>query len=630
MNTAFNETMINPIRILITDDEASIRESYREIFQINRAKAVNNRLSDLRARLFSGEQQAPADDKEMFDPVFCSGAEEAVQAVEEANREGKPFAVVFLDMRMPPGPDGVWAAFHIREIDKRVDIVVVSAYSDVDPEDISRRIPPKGRLFYLQKPFHPHEIRQLAVALGQRRQAEERIRHIAFFDDITGLPNRVSFKDQLQQTLQDPQRGQRQTALLFMDLDNFKRINDTLGHATGDILLKEVSKRLLLNLRTNDTIAMGKPIHGNESLARLGGDEFTVVLTEIKEANDAAIVASRLLSSLSQPVALSGHEVTITASIGIAIFPDDGQDDETLVKNADMAMYFAKRDGKNKFKFYTPDMNDGAIRRLTLENELRRALERGELSLHYQPQICLHSRLVSGMEALLRWNNAILGSIAPVEFIPIAEETGLILPIGEWVLRTACTQAKAWQDDGMEMPRIAVNVSVRQFAQDQFPLLVKSILNETGLAPETLELEITESVLMKDGAEALGMLRSLKDIGISLAIDDFGTGYSSLNYLKQFPIDRLKIDRSFVCTTNSDPQSLAITSAVIALADSLKLDVIAEGVETEEQLSYLKNQQCEEVQGYFYSRPLSKESAADFLFGNMHQNDNSEKSACCK
>jgi diguanylate cyclase (GGDEF)-like protein len=609
-----NTTIAQPIRILIADDEAGIRDSYREILQAPEKRLADARLSDLRARLFAGgARQASADHQDEFDLTLCGGAEEVVQAVQEAGEKNRPFDAVFLDMRMPPGPDGVWAAGRIREMDDRIDIVVVTAYSDIDPEEISRRVPPKGHLFYLQKPFHPHEIRQLAGALGRRRQAEERIRQIAYFDDVTGLPNRAYFKEQFGQAIEAAQRHQRQLALLFIDLDNFKRINDTLGHSTGDILLREVSKRLLLNLRVGDTIATGKPNHDDDSLARLGGDEFTVLLTGIGAKEDAEVVATRILSAMSEPVCLAGHEVSVTGSIGIAVFPDDGRDADTLLKNADMAMYFAKRESRNAFQFFAKSMNEAAIKRLSIENELRHALERGELSLHYQPQMDLCNDAVGGVEALLRWNNPILGSIPPADFIPVAEETGLIVPIGEWVLRTACSQAKAWREAGMELPRVAVNVSVRQFAQDQFPDMVKRVLHETGLEPEALELEITESVLVKDGDSALRMLQELKAIGISLAIDDFGIGYSSLNYLKRFPIDRLKIDRSFVCTADSDPRSLAIASAVIAMADNMNLSVTAEGVENEEQLNYLKARQCDEAQGYYYCRPMNQEKLETFL-----------------
>jgi len=601
------------IRILVADDEPSMRESYRDILLGAGARPATSGLAEMRAKLFGGGQAPAVATRESFDLVGCAGAEEAVRAVESANEAGQPFAVAFLDMRMPPGPDGVWAASHIRELDPRIDIVVATAYSDIDPEEVARRVPPRESLFYLQKPFHPHEVRQLAGALGRRRQAEDRVRQLAYFDDITGLPNRAFFKERLTQALELARRHERKLALLFLDLDNFKRINDTLGHSTGDILLNEVAKRLLVNLRVSDAILQGKPTADSKDVARLGGDEFIVLLGEIRQPTDAGLVATRLLESLARPVSLAGHDVTVTASIGVAVYPDDGETAETLLKNADMAMYFAKREGRNGFQFFTEAMNAAALKRLTTENLLRQALERGELSLHYQPQIDVAAGTLSGMEALLRWNSAELGPISPADFIPLAEETGLILPIGEWVLRTACAQAKAWRDAGASLPRVAVNVSVRQFAQDRFPALVEAVLRETGLEPQALELEITESVLMKDGAAALDTLRELKKLGVQLAIDDFGTGYSSLSYLKQFPIDRLKIDRAFVCAVNTDPQDRAITTAVIAMADSMNLSVTAEGVETADQLQFLKTRNCAEVQGYYLSRPLPAGDAERFL-----------------
>ncbi|MGF1548319.1 MAG: putative bifunctional diguanylate cyclase/phosphodiesterase [Thiotrichales bacterium] len=600
-----------PIRVLVADDEVAIRDSYREILQPPETTQASTGLQDMRARLFGNARPALA--RERFDLVYCSGAEEAVQAVRDARAAGRPFALAFLDMRMPPGPDGVWAAIRIRELEPRLDIVVATAYSDLDPDEIAHKVPPSGSLFYLQKPFHPHEVRQLAGALGRRRVAEDRIRQLAYFDEITGLPNRALFKERLGQALLLARRNQRHLAVLFLDLDNFKRINDTLGHSTGDLLLSEVAKRLLLNLRTSDAIAQGRPEPDHEDLARLGGDEFTVLLAEIAQATDAAVVAQRIVEALGKPIELAGHEITVTTSIGIAVYPDDGQDVETLIKNADMAMYFAKREGRNAFQFYNESMNTAALKRMTLEKHLRRALERGEFSLHYQPQMEVKSGRISGAEALLRWNNSELGSISPAEFIPLAEETGLILPIGEWVLRTACAQAKAWHDAGVALPRVAVNVSVRQFAQAGFAKLVKEILDETGLIPATLELEITESVIMKDGDAALNTLRELKAVGVQLAIDDFGTGYSSLAYLKQFPIDRLKIDRTFVSAINVDARDRAIAAAVIAMAESMNLSVTAEGVETEGQLSFLESRHCHEAQGYLLSRPLPSTEAGAFL-----------------
>jgi diguanylate cyclase (GGDEF)-like protein len=601
-----------PIRILIADDETAIRDSYRDIFQTKNIEPAARTLDEMRTRLF-GTPKALTTTIECFDLTFCAGAEDAVQAVKDANTDGRPYNVVFLDMRMPPGPDGLWAAIRIRELDARLDIVMVTAYSEIDPEEISRQVPPTGNMFYLQKPFHPHEIRQLAGALGRRRQAEDRIRQLAFFDEVTGLPNRAFFRERLSQALESARRNQQILALLFLDLDNFKRINDTLGHSTGDFLLIEVAKRLILSLRAGDGLILGHPGHNDARLARFGGDEFTVFLPEIRKGEDAGLVAQRVLDALAEPVLLAGHEAIINGSIGIAVYPENGQDAETLLKNAVIAMYFAKREGGDNFRFFTEAMNTAALKRLAMERHLRKALELDELSLHYQPQLDVMSGSITGVEALLRWTNSELGAIPPADFIPLAEETNLIVPIGEWVLRTACAQAKAWQDAGAALPRVAVNVSVRQFAQSGFPALVGRILEETGLAPSALEIEITESVLMKDGEMAITTLRELKALGVQLAIDDFGTGYSSLAYLKQFPIDRLKIDRSFVSALGTDLNDQSITSAIISLATSMNLSVTAEGVETEDQLAFLKSRDCNEVQGYYLSHPLSVEKATKFM-----------------
>ena len=602
------------IRVLAVDDEPGIRDAYREILQAEVAAPRNAALSDMRARLFgTGKAVSPAATREAVDLVCCSGAEEAVEAVRLANEEGRPFALVLLDMRMPPGPDGLWAATRIRAMDPRIDLIIVTAYSDIDPEEITQRVPPAGSLFYLQKPFHAHEVRQLVSALGRRRQAEDRIRRLAYFDEVTGLPNRAFFMERLSQTLEIARRHCWSMALLFLDLDNFKRINDTLGHSIGDILLAEVAKRLITSLRSSDAIVHGHAGDDGEQVARLGGDEFTVLLSEVSAAEGAGVAAARLLDVLAQPLLLAGHEITVTASIGIAVYPNDGQDVETLLKSADMAMYFAKRKGRSNFQFYTEAMNSAALKRLTMENALRRALERGELSVHYQPQVDIATGGIAGVEALARWNSTELGLVSPAEFIPLAEETGLILPIGDWILRTACAQCKAWRDEGIPLLRVAVNISVRQFAQDGFTAQIAAILAETGLDAGGLELEITESLLMKDGESALVTLRELKQLGVQLAIDDFGTGYSSLSYLKQFPIDRLKIDRSFVGGVNMNAQDRAITAAVIALADSMDLKVTAEGVETESQLVFLGDRRCAEAQGFFLSKPLPPMAARDYL-----------------
>ena len=438
----------------------------------------------------------------------------------------------------------------------------------------------------------------------EQRRAEEKIRKLADFDGLTSLPNRELFKDRLEQALRIAERTQRSLAVLFIDLDDFKRINDTLGHNVGDDLLRAAAARLDDCVRASDTLTLSDLGDGAEVIARLGGDEFTILLTEIYEPEDAAMVAQRILDRLSESFHLAGYEVYVTPSIGISVYPKDGKTSDALVKSADTAMYFAKRAGKNLYQFHDDFVAQATLKRLTMDGLLRQALEKEELSLHYQPQLDLVNGKTDAVEALLRWNNEELGAIPPAEFIPIAEENGLIIPIGEWVLRTACTQAKAWQMQNLTLSRVAVNISVLQFMRHDFVEMVATILSETGLAPETLELEITESLLAKDTKSAIKILWALKEIGVQLSIDDFGTGYSSLGQLKSFPIDRLKIDQSFIQDITSDPDDAAIAIAVINMAHSMDVRVIAEGVETEAQRAFLKRRRCDEIQGYHLSHPI--------------------------
>ncbi|MEN8762666.1 MAG: EAL domain-containing protein, partial [Thiogranum sp.] len=438
----------------------------------------------------------------------------------------------------------------------------------------------------------------------ERQKFEDKIRELAYFDSLTGLPNRESFLMHVDQSIKSASRHKHELAALFLDLDNFKRINDTLGHTIGDLLLKAIAERLQECLRSSDIVGHDTDYVSTNMVSRFGGDEFTMLLTEIHNSDVAAVVSQRVMESLMRPLNLAGHEVVVTPTIGIAIFPEDGNNSEVLFRNADTAMYAAKRNGKNQFQFYNKAMNANAKERLMMESQLRNALENKELQLHYQPQMELDNGRVVGVEALLRWQNKKLGNVPPDTFIPIAEDSGLIIPIGEWVLRTACTQLKAWQDTGVLIERVAVNISVRQFMHPRFFELVKQVIEDTGLDAESLELEITESLLMQDVETAIHLLRELKAIGIQLAIDDFGTGYSSLSYLKRYPIDRLKVDKAFVQDITTNFQDAAITKAVIAMGNNMDLRVIAEGVETEEQLHYLVDKQCHEVQGYYLSKPI--------------------------
>jgi diguanylate cyclase (GGDEF)-like protein len=587
-----------PIRVLVVDDEPAVLDAYREIFIAAPAEgagaAARRRLG---ARLFGTAQPKaavrPLSSAVVFDPEFCQGAEAAVAAVQQALAVNRPFALVFLDMRMPPGPDGVWAAARIREFDPDIEIAVCTAYSDVDPSEIGGLVPPEGKLSYLQKPFHPHEVRQMAIALASKWRAERHITRLAYFDSLTGLPNREQGHSRLRSALEASKQRGRMLALLYIDLDNFKRINDTLGHGVGDEVLKVAAERLRKSLpdRLGD-------------VGRLGGDEFMVVLPDIDSSEDAGLAAEQLIAALQEPMKLSKHTAVLSASVGIAISPTDGSDAESLLRHADLAMYFAKRRWPGTHAFFDASMNEGALQRYTIEEQLRGALERGELSLHYQPQIDMTNGKIAGMEALLRWTNDTLGVVPPNDFIPVAEAAGLIIPIGEWVLRTACAQAKKWHDEGLAVKRIAVNIAAQQFTMRGFTALVASVLAETGLAPDMLELEITESMVMNDEGRSGQVLAELRAIGVSVAVDDFGTGYSNFQRLRHLAIDRLKIDRSFVRDLGDVSDDRAIAAAIIAMAKSLNVTVVAEGVESFPQLRFLQDHHCAEAQGFLLSRAL--------------------------
>ena len=454
----------------------------------------------------------------------------------------------------------------------------------------------------------------VAQDITERKQAEEQITRMAYFDSLTNLPNRKLFQDRLNLAILHSGRHERLLALLFLDLDDFKRINDIFGHSVGDHLLKEVAERLKQSVRKSDSLSRYfVEDDSNFTVARFGGDEFAVILPEIVNTEDAAKVAGRILDAMAKPFYLDNHEVFVGASIGITICPFDGTDSDTMLKNADSAMYHAKSQMKNNYQFYKQSMNEAAFQKLSLENNLRRALERNEFLLYYQPQINLMTGQIVGMEALIRWKHPEKGMIPPAEFIPLAEETGLILPIGRWVLQTACLQNKAWQAAGLRPVCISVNLSSQQFKQQSIKGDITSALQDSGLDPKYLILEITESILMQNTDTVAAMLHDLNEMGLRTSMDDFGTGYSSLNYLRHLPLFSIKIDRSFVKDIATNPDDATIAKAIIAMAHSLKLHVIAEGVETEEQMRFLKELGCDEMQGYLLSRPIPTEDASQFL-----------------
>ncbi|MEK7207510.1 MAG: EAL domain-containing protein, partial [Pseudomonadota bacterium] len=437
----------------------------------------------------------------------------------------------------------------------------------------------------------------------ERIKAQEKLHYLAYYDELTGLPNRALLLDRLKQTLIEAQRHQRVVAVLYMDINHFKNINDTLGMETGNRLIRMVAERLQGCVRPGDTVA------------RMGGDEFCIVLADLAQESDVAEIIQKILVSFSAPHRLAERELSLSVTIGISLFPRDATEPETLLKNADIAMYRAK-EHDDGYQYYSPDMTASATERLTLENDLRHALEQHELFLHYQPQVNLRTGAITGVEALLRWRHPKLGMVSPAKFIPLAEDTHLILPIGEWVLREACAQARAWQDAGLPPLRMGVNLSARQFRQPDLAGTVRRILDETGLDPNRLDIELTESTLVQSPEAVAEILSGLEMLGIQISIDDFGTGYSSLTYLKRLPIDILKIDQSFMHSVTTDPDDASIVIAIITLAHALGIQTIAEGVETKEQLEFLRKHGCEAMQGYYFSKPLPAENVAVLLREN--------------
>ena len=465
----------------------------------------------------------------------------------------------------------------------------------------------KGALSALNEAHMREANERLVVATMQAQtmtetaeQATAQMAYVAEHDFLTGLPNRSLLTDRLAQAIALAQRHGKKLALMYLDLDHFKHINDSLGHAVGDQLLQSAAQRLQACVRDSDTVS------------RQGGDEFVVLLTEVEAAQDAALSAEKLIKTMAEPHLIGGHRLHVTLSIGISLYPDDGQDVETVVRQADIAMYHAKKSGRNNYQHFTTEMNARAAERQSVEMALRHALERREFVLHYQPKVNLETGAITGAEALVRMQQADHGLVGPTDFVGVAEDCGLILPLGKWVLREACRQTQAWLQAGLDIRQIAVNVSPREFHSKDFLAGVRAVLDDTGLDPQHLELELTESGLMQDTQPTMALLHALNDLGVQIAVDDFGTGYSSLSYLRRFPIDTLKIDQSFVQDMDGNADE-AIVSAIIAMGKSLNLRVVAEGIETPQQLAFLQSNHCAEGQGYIFSRPVEAAAFATLL-----------------
>ncbi|ROM67014.1 GGDEF domain-containing response regulator [Pseudomonas brassicacearum] len=603
-------------RILVVDDTPAIHQDFRKI--LSPPLSSDGSLDDTESLLFGTSHVSQL----QFQIDSAYQGEEALELVKRAQAEGQPYALVFADMRMPPGWDGLQTIERLWEADPRLQIALCTAFSDYSWETMSERIEFDDQLLILKKPFDTLEIRQMASAMTWKwqlaqdaarkmrsleRTIEERVQellkvsHLLQYDVLTELPNSMLLGDRLTQAMAQCRRHDRQLAVMFIGLDRFKRINNALGHPVGDEMLKRVARALATVVRESD------------SVFRYGSDEFVVLVGDVSDPQQTKGVAEKLLNAISTPQPIDGHDLTVTASLGISLYPADGFDAVALIKKAETAMRNVKETGPNDYRFFTEDMNRRARQQQTIESGLRLALQRKEFVLHYQPKLDLTNGKVVGVEALVRWNRPDQGMVFPSDFIPVAEDSGLIVPLSQWVLQEACQQACRWQAQGMRPLSLSVNISAIDFRQRGFVEGIARTLKETGFAPTQLELEITESVLMQNIDTTVATLKAIKQLGIRLAIDDFGTGYSSLSYLQKFPVDVLKIDQSFVGDLSIDSNDAKLVSTIISLGKSLNLHIIAEGVETREQLEFLKLHQCEEAQGYYFSKAVEPQAFVEWM-----------------
>jgi diguanylate cyclase (GGDEF)-like protein len=640
-------------RILIVDDNRAIHEDFRRVL---RGDGDDADLDALHEQLFGGGGAAPA---RSFELDSAYQGDEALEMARTARGAGRPYALAFVDVRMPPGMDGVETTRRMLEEDAEIGVIVCSAYSDHRWEDMAAAFGDTDRVLILKKPFDTIEVRQLAHALQRRwelariatlrvdqlaamvdaqtrelraanaklemeaarreqmlrelGESHEQIRLLAYHDGLTGLPNRRRFNELLDRSLTRARRNGTELAVLFVDFDNFKRINDSVGHHAADGILRQLAELLGQIVRTSDVVTLQRADDEDAVVSRLGGDEFVIMLPCARDRFTPGLVAQRILWHMSRPMRAGEHELFVTASIGIATFPDDGESGDVLLRNADAAMYHAKQLGKAGYQYYSEAMNAASIERLALDSGLRRALAEDQLSLHFQPQVELGSGRIIGAEALLRWHDPQRGDISPAAFIPLAEETGLILPISEWAMNQACFQAIEWQREGLPAVPISVNVSGVQFSRQDLCGVVRRALALSGLDPMLLGIEITETAMMSVRERAVELLRDLRLLGIRIALDDFGTGYSSLSYLKRFPIQVLKIDRSFVSEIVADPHTASITEAIIRMAHVLGLRVVAEGVEADQEVELLRRWGCDAIQGWYYSAAVPAERFAELL-----------------
>jgi diguanylate cyclase len=609
-------------RVLVIDDNPAIHNDFCKVLGTGLGEVAALEADEL--ALFGAPAKAPA--RPNFEVDSALQGQEGVERVREALRLGRPYAMAIVDMQMPPGWDGLETIERLWRVDPDVQVVICSAHAGYDWTELVARLGHADKLLILKKPFEPIEVLQCANALTRkwqnewvvRRQVETlekvvtdrtegleaanaQLRYLATHDALTGLPNRALLEDRISQAVTLANRGGQPFALMLLDLDRFKSINDSMGHRAGDELLKEVAQRLRGIVREGDTVA------------RLGGDEFVLILQSVTGREDCLRVSERALSTLAPPIPIQGVELHATCSIGIAFHPEDGDSMALLLNHADVAMYCAKQRGRNNVQCFAPGMSAAAQEKVKTERELECALRLGQLELHYQPKVETATGEIGSAEALVRWRHPERGLLPPADFIPVAEDCGLIGAIGEWVVREACRQARAWQDAGLPPVRVAVNISPTQFRHGDLLATIRRALDDARLEARFLEVELTESVVMTEPEASVTILEQLSQMGILVSVDDFGTGYSSMSYLRRLPVDKLKIDREFIREIVSHPDDASIVRAIVSLAHSLRLKVVAEGVEAAEQLEFLKSLGCDEYQGYYFSPAVPAKDFAVLL-----------------
>ena len=612
----------DPVRVLVVDDNPAIHRDFDKI--LARPTEPVRGLADVETLLFG---ETPRENRRSMAYVleFATQGKEGVDLARQARETGRPFEIAFIDMRMPPGWDGLETIERLWAVDPDIQVVICSAHSDYDWHDVIDRLGQSDRLLVLKKPFEPVEVLQCASALSRKWRHERtlrshvetlehvvatrtekleaanlQLRHLATHDALTGLPNRILLDDRLGRAMARANREGTSFAALVVDLDRFKQINDTLGHRAGDAVLAHVSRQLLSVTRDIDTVA------------RTGGDEFVILVSPSADAESALAVAQRAGDLLRAPMRIGEVELHVTASIGVAYYPMDGNSAESLMACADAAMYCAKQRGRNNAQRFTAGMDATTVARVNLESDLHRAIQGRQFELHYQPKAETDSGEVYSAEALIRWRHPQRGLIAPAEFIPLAQECGLIADIGAWALREACRQCAEWRRNGLPTPRVAVNVAPTQFRRGDLLDIVRDALAQANLEPRFLEIELAESAVMTNPEESTAILEQLSRMGVLVSVDDFGTGYSSISYLRRFPIDKLKIDQSLVKALDSEVDA-SIVRAIVSLAHNLRLKVVAEGVETREQLAFLRSIGCDQYQGFHFSPPLPPQQFAALL-----------------